>query len=82
MTSRIYKYEVETTKKGNRSYKKYKFTFLVEFNYDSSLEWIEKVSLYMRNNSAIHFAEKEKDGNFYVYIRHKKYKLGKEVTMV
>lgn len=82
MISRVYKYEVQTTKKGKRCYKKYIFTFLLEFNYNSTIEWIEKTSKYIRQSANIHFIDMEKDGNYYVYLRHKKYLLEKGVNII
>ena len=82
MITRGYKYEIEKTKKGNRIYKKYIFTFIIEFEYQNAMEWIEKTRLYLKQYSNIHFIEGDHDGNFYIYLRHKKYILGKGVNII
>lgn len=82
MTTRVYKYEIQTTQKGKRCYKKYVFTFLLEFSYNNTSEWIEKTSHYIRQSGKIHFVDVEKDGNYYIYLRHKKYLLDKGVSII
>lgn len=82
MKARAYIYEIQTNKKGNRIYKKYKFIFITEFEYKNIVEWIEKTRLYLRQYNNIHFIECDHDGNFYIYLRHKKYILDKGVNII
>lgn len=82
MTTRIYKYEIQSTKKGNRTYKKFIFTYVLEFKWQTTNDWLEKTRLYMRQYDKIHFVNKDTDGNYYVYMRYKRYLLDKGVNII
>ena len=82
MKTRGYTSEIEKTKKGDRIYKKYKFIFIIEFEYQNATEWIEKTRLYLKQYNNIHFIECDHDNNFCIYLRHKKYILGKGVNSI
>ena len=82
MITRVYRYDIQTSKKGNRTYKKFVFTYLLEFKWHTTNEWLEKTRLYMKQYDKIHFVDKEMDNNFYIYMRYKKYKLEKGVNII
>lgn len=82
MITRVYKCDIQATKKGDRTYKKFIFTYLLEFKWNTTSEWLEKTKYYMNNYDKIHFVDMEKSGDFYIYMRYKKYKLDKGVNEI
>ena len=82
MKTRVYKYEVQTTKKGDRKYTKYKFTFVIEFDWFTCGEWLDKMKLYAKDIGTNHAVDMEPDGQFCVYLRKKRYTLDKGVNVI
>lgn len=81
--ARVYQYRIEFYEGEKRTRKKYYFEFLLEFTYQNNVEYLQKVSKYLLNNSKIHIVEQDKrDNNFYVYLRKKKYLLKKGVNVI
>lgn len=82
MTVRFYNYDVKKVDRGKGIGKLYTFTFILEFDYTNTMEYLEKFKLYSRGDRPVYVAEIEQDGNFYVYLRKKKYLLDKGVINI
>ena len=77
----VFQYEVSSQVKNNKTYKKYIYTFLVEFTYSNTLEYLEKAKIYLHNAKAVHLIEEE-NGTYYTYIRKNKRELMKGVNVI
>lgn len=82
MTVRFYSYDIKKIDYGKQIRKLYTFTFILEFNYNSTLEYIKKYNELVKQVKNLYSAEVEEDGYFYVYLRKKKYKLESEVNII
>lgn len=78
----VFTIEIQKESKGNRTYKKYDINFICEFTWNNTTQYIEKYNLYAKSLSNVHFADCERDGFYYFYIRHKKYLLKKGVNLI
>lgn len=81
-TSRIYQIEILKVDAKSRIYKKYKLTLLATISYNNSMEYLEKVKSYLLAPFQVQIIHKEEDGNYYFYIRKKKYLLSEEVNLI
>lgn len=77
----VFQYEVSSQVKNNKTYKKYIYTFLVEFTYNNTLEYLQKAKIYLQSTKPIHLIEEE-NGTYYTYIRKNKRELMKGVNII
>lgn len=77
----VFQYEVSSQVKNNKTYKKYIYTFLVEFTYNTTVEYLEKAKVYLQSTKPIHLIE-EDNGIYYIYIRKNKRELMKGVNVI
>lgn len=82
MKVRFYEYEILNVDYNTRIYKRYEFTFVLEFEYTNILEYITKYKELVNNVRNLYVSEIEPDDNFYCYIRKKKYLLSKGVDII
>lgn len=78
----VFSYEINTTIKNNRTYRRFILTFISEFSYNNTLEYIQKYKLYSNTKQKIYFSELEADSNYYIYVRKRKYQLTKGVNII
>lgn len=77
----VFQYEISSQVKNNKTYKKYIYTFIVEFTYSNTLEYLQKAKIYLQNTKAVHLIEEE-NGKYYIYVRKHKKELMKGVNVI
>lgn len=82
MKARLYTYDIKKIDYGKKIRKQYTFTFIIEFEYNNVNEYIQKFRIYAKGNKPIYVSEQEQDGQFYVMLRKKNYKLEKGVNVI
>lgn len=77
----VFQYEISSQVKNNKIYKKYIYTFLVEFTYNNTMEYLQKAKVYLQSTKAVHLIEEE-NNKYYVYVRKNKRELTKGVNII
>ena len=76
----VFEYEIIKQVRNNKTYKRYIYIFIVEFNYSNSTEYLQKARVYLNRQKPVYFAEWEE--GYFVYLKKKKRELTKGVNQL